>query len=164
MKQLLFACLCAGIMGTTCAQDSMNSFTAGNLPVRSKTYLNDISTTASRDFVKRYDNALDAKWYKVPDGWIAKCTLDNHKASVAYDRHGNWVYTMKTYAENKMPRDVRAIVKSTYYDYQIVVVQEILKGKYPVVYVVHLQDSTCWKNVRVCEGEMEIIEEYQKRK
>jgi hypothetical protein len=165
MKQLLIACFyAAGLMGTTYAQDSMDAYTAaGGMPAR-KTYLNNISTTAQRDFLKRVDHPTDVKWFKLPDGYIAKCSLESDKTTVAYDRSGTWVYTIRNYPEKKMPRDVRALVKSTYYDYQITIVQEVLKGRNPVVYIVHMQDSTSWKNVRVCDGEMDVLEEYEKRK
>lgn len=165
MKQFILACVyAAGIMGTACAQDSMSSFTSVGGTTARKTYLNNISTTAQRDFLKRIDNPTDVKWFKLPDGFIAKCSLNTDRTTVAYDRSGNWVYTMRSYPEKRMPRDVRALVKSTYYDYQITVVQEILKGRNPVVYIVHMQDSVSWKNVRVSDGEMDVMEEYNKTK
>jgi hypothetical protein len=61
-----------------------------------------------------------------------------------------------------MPRDVRGMVKSEYYDYTITVVEEIEERMKPLVYVVHLEDSTTLKNIRVCERDMEVIEEYKK--
>jgi hypothetical protein len=62
-----------------------------------------------------------------------------------------------------MPRDIRGIVKSQYYDYTITVVDEIEERMKPLVYVVHLEDSTTLKYVRVCDREMEVLEEYKKK-
>jgi hypothetical protein len=61
-----------------------------------------------------------------------------------------------------MPRDVRAMVKSQYYDYTITLVEEIIEPFKPLVYVVHLEDVETLKNIRVSEREMEVMDEYKK--
>ncbi len=55
-------------------------------------------------------------------------------------------------------------LKSQYYDYTITLVEEIETPMKPLVYVVHMEDSTTLKNVRVSEKEMEVLEEYKKSK
>jgi hypothetical protein len=36
---------------------------------------------------------------------------------IGYGKHGYWLYTIRRYDEKNLPADVRALVKSTYYDY-----------------------------------------------
>ena len=61
-----------------------------------------------------------------------------------------------------MPRAVRAQVKSTYYDCTITQIEEIELPGGPVVYLVHMYDATTWKNVRIRDGEMDLVEEFDK--
>jgi hypothetical protein len=70
-------------------------------------------------------------------------------------------FTISYYDEKKLPDEIRSIVKSTYYDYSITCVEEIhIDSK--IIYIVHMQDDKTWKNVRICDGEMEIVEDFDK--
>jgi hypothetical protein len=53
------------------------------------------------------------------------------------------------------------MVKSTYYDCEITLVEEINSGT-QVMYIVHLEDETTWKKVKVSDGTMEILEDFNK--
>src|SRR5262249_36229714 len=101
------------------------------------------------------------KWYKLEDGYLAEFSADDIKTSVLYDNRGWWKYSIRRYNESKLPADVRRIVKSTYFDYTITLIEEINVHE-KVIYLVHIEDSKTLKNLRVCDGEMEIIEEYDK--
>ena len=61
-----------------------------------------------------------------------------------------------------MAKAIRHIVKSTYYDYSITLVEQIELPNEPVKYVVHLQDAVSWKNVLVSNGELNLIEDRKK--
>lgn len=62
---------------------------------------------------------------------------------------------MKEYSEKELPKEVRALVKSTYYDYSIGWVKEVSQNQ-TVVYVVHIADGQNWKDLLVQDGEMEV--------
>lgn len=125
-------------------------------------YLNNIHMRAIRDFVCRYEKATDVAWYTVPDGFIVRFVADSVNARSAYKKNGLWVYTIKQYAEEKMAKAIRHIVKSTYYDYSITLVEQIELPNEPVKYVVHLQDAVSWKNVLVSDGQLNLIEDRKK--
>jgi hypothetical protein len=62
-----------------------------------------------------------------------------------------------------LPKDVRALVRSTYYDYHITQADEILQhGNEEPVYLVHLKDEKSWKNIMIKDGEIIEREEYGK--
>ena len=105
----------------------------------------------------------NVEWYKVGQGYIARFFMNGIKCQATYRGSGNWIYTIRYYNEAQMPRNVRATVKSVYYDFAITQVEEIKHINSPLVYIVHLQDSTSWRNIRVCEGEMEVLEIFNKR-
>ncbi len=72
------------------------------------------------------------------------------------------MYSILRYDETKLPKDVRATVKSTYYDYAITHVKEIsLPDK--TVFLVYLHFNGSWKIVRLCNREMEEIEDLNER-
>jgi hypothetical protein len=120
---------------------------------------------AMRDFLKRDKTASNVDWMIVETGYVAKYTdKNNSNCRTVYNNSGAFVYTIRQYYENTMPRDIRHIVKSEYYDYTITLVEQVEETRKPLVYVVHLEDKTTLKNVRICEREMEIMSEYIKSK
>jgi hypothetical protein len=137
--------------------DNLQSMQMNALPV------SNIHVKAMRDFLKRDKPVSNAEWMIVETGFVVKYTDKNnsHCRSV-YNSRGQFSYTIKQYHENIMPRDVRAMVKSQYYDYTITIVEEITEPLKPLVYVVHLEDANTLKNIRISEREMEVMEEYQK--
>lgn len=125
-------------------------------------YLNNVHVRAMRDFVKRNNTATHVEWMVADDGYVAKYTgKNNSQCRTVYNCRGNYAYTIRQYDEAHMPRDVRKLIKSVYYDYTINLVEEIELRAKSLIYVVHVQDETTLKNIRVCDGEMEVIEDYQ---
>ncbi len=68
---------------------------------------------------------------------------------------------MATYTEERLPVDVRALVKSSYYDFVITLVNELVTRDRKI-YIVHMADKNCWINLRISDGEMEVIESYSR--
>jgi hypothetical protein len=132
----------------------------------------DVRSKAVREFVRSYKNVSNEKWYNVQDGFIAMFILDDINYRVDYDKKGNWLHTIRTYNENKLPSDVRHLVKSSYYDYNIIVVQEIEIpwepfmdfATEPFIYIVHLEGKTKLINLRVSNGEMDEWQKFDKSK
>src|SRR5260221_3142518 len=87
--------------------------------------LNAINTKAVRDFDKNYKAVTDEKWYKVSNGYLARFASNGNENMAAYDLKGHWRFTISYYDEKKLPDEVRATVKSIYYDYSITRVEEI---------------------------------------
>jgi hypothetical protein len=126
-------------------------------------FINKIHVKAMRDFLKRDKTATDADWMVVENGFVVKYTdKNNNHCRTVYNSRGDFSYTIKQYLESYLLREVRAMIKSQYYDYKITLVEEIVQTLKPLVYVVHMEDATTLKNIRVSDREMEVIEEYTK--
>lgn len=125
-------------------------------------YLNEINVRAVRDFVSRYSDAENVKWNNSNGSYIAVFFRDSMQHRVVYTSRGDLIYIMKYYEEKQMARNIRAQVKSTYYDYKIFVIQEIETPDRPTVYIVNLQGESDWKKVKLCQGEMEVMEEFKR--
>lgn len=125
-------------------------------------YLNNINMRAIRDFVCRHEKATDVAWFAVSNGFIVRFVTDSMNSRAAYKKNGIWIYTIKQYEEARMEKAIRHLVKSTYYDYSITLVEQIESPDGPVKYVVHLQDAVSWKNVLVSDGQLDLIEDRKK--
>lgn len=126
-------------------------------------YLNNISTRAVRDFERRFKEADKPRWYACKRGWLVKFNHHDIKTSVAYDSRGTWVYSIKCYGEKEMPRDVRALVKTVYYDYKITLVQEITEpGIDGPVYAVQAEDKDHILMIRVYNNDVQLASRLRK--
>jgi len=124
-----------------------------------KLLLSDVNIKAVRNFTKQFKNVRNAEWYKVEDGFIARFTENEIETKAVYDLKGNWRCTLRTYSEDKLPFDVRNMVKTKYYDYSILVVYEITHND-NLTYILKIEDSKKIKTLRVTDGEMEVIGDY----
>jgi len=126
--------------------------------------LSGISTKAIKDFSRSYKNVNGEKWSINADGYTASFIFNDITNVVYYTKKGRWAGSLKGYSENKMPADVRATVRATYYDFAITYVQEIetsnTAGK--AVYVVHLEDANNIILARVIDGAMDVWQRYNK--
>ena len=121
-----------------------------------------VNAKAVRDFNKSYKNATNVDWQSLQDGFLAHFENGGENSKAAYDLKGNWRYTLTCGDEWKLPKDVRAIVKSTYYDYNIYQMQRIdLFDK--TVFLVQIGDNKSFKQLRICDGELEVIGDYKKQ-
>ena len=168
MKKLFVTLACiivAGFANQGSAQPNNGPLLTENLQslhIRS-VRVNDVHTKAMRDFIKRNSKAVNIEWMLVNGGYVVKYNDNrNSNCRTVYSCHGNYVYTIKQYNEQQMLHEIRDMVKRTWYDYAINLVEEVLVPAKPVVYIVHLQDAATLKNIRISEGEMEVIEDHNR--
>ncbi len=118
-------------------------------------YRNNINIKAIRHFSNSFANASEERWFTIKNGYMVKCVVDSVKTRVDYDNRGQWVATIRYYEEEKLPKEIRALVKSTWFDYKIVLVEEVRFPTGSPVYVVHINWMDDWKNIRVQDGTVE---------
>ena len=123
--------------------------------------LSSISTKAIKSFDKTFKGVTNLNWSKISDGFEVTFTQNENLNRAYYDKKGNLAFSITYYSGKKLPRDIYAMVKSAYYDCTIPFAEEIHAGE-QVVYLVHLEDETSWKKVKVTDGEMELIEDFNK--
>jgi hypothetical protein len=121
-----------------------------------------IPIKAVRSFKNTWQQVDNETWYEIPEGYRARFTEDGVLYLVTYNKKGKWMHTMRQYDETKLQRDARAQVKSVYYDYNIVLIEEIEYFRKPLTYIIHMEDKVSFKNIRLSEREMEVISEIDK--
>jgi hypothetical protein len=128
-------------------------------------YRNAISIKIVRKFIAAFKDVENVSWEKMTDGsCIARFTKDSVKTTITYNKKGTWNYTLKRYAENKMPEDVRDMVKSTWYDYSIVAVTEIMlpSERDDIIYNILIKYGANCKTIQIRNKEMELINDFTK--
>jgi hypothetical protein len=132
-----------------------------SLDAASELSSNEVNVKAVKNFTKQFGTNNTAKWYQTSDAFVAGFVENGIETKAIYDLKGNWHSMLRTYSEDKMPFDVRDLVKSTYYDYNIMVVYEITHPD-NVTYILKIEDSKKIKTLRVTDGNMEVIGDYKR--
>ena len=83
-------------------------------------------------------------------------------ATSAYDKKGNWVYTIERYAADNLPKNIFDIVRKNYGSYYISGMEKVEQPGFETVYLVHMQNETTVKTVKVSGTETELVEDYIK--
>lgn len=149
-------------------KDSRYSFTISKVndtPEKSNRGLTIINSKAVKDFKKAYKNVSGENWMQTEEGYGVRFAQDGKSVIVYYDKNGNWSGSLKGYTEDKMPFEVRDMVKRSYYDFSITYVDEVetTKSENGPVYIVHIEDKSTIKFVRVSNGEMTVWKAFEKQ-
>lgn len=133
------------------------------LPGTSKSVSGTINNRALKNFRKTIKSDGEERWYTTKDGsFVVKYEKEGIQCRSDYDRKGNWQSTTRYYGENLLPKDIRSMVKSVYYDFKITRIQEITLDGY-LVYIVHMEGEDSWVNLNICNGDMNVMESFTKR-
>jgi len=124
-------------------------------------FLNDINTKAMRNFARDYKNTSLATWFKLKDGFVVYFTDKGINVRVAYDRKGNYLWTIRDYTEDKLPFEIRDLVKTKYYDLNIFHIAEV-RSDGGIAYTIKLEGKTTWRIIKVVDGEMTVLNDYVK--
>ena len=116
---------------------------------------------AIRNLYDRYGDANNETWYSTDYGFRAKFKQDGISFMADYNKRGEWLNTIKTYDETRLPKDIRRKVRQEYYDYHIFLVQEFNRSN-DTVYLVKIEDDRTWKTLWVTDDGTEVVEDYVK--
>ncbi len=135
----------------------ITAFPEGGKKIR----LNDINIRALAHLRKTFKDADNETWRVHSNGeYIASFMKDDISYIVYYDRKGRWVATVKGYNEDKMPFELRDLVKRNYYDYSISYVKEVKTYRNDTItFVVNIRYKNLSKVIRIQDGEMDILQE-----
>jgi hypothetical protein len=88
---------------------------------------------------------------------------DGYGDRVIYDKSGGWQQSLITYDEDKCPRDIRAAVKSLFFDCDIILIEEVVNRE-GAEFIFYLQDKSSIHIVRVSkDNEVEILQEFDRQ-
>ena len=142
-------------------KEAISTEALSNAAIINETNTANVNTRALKDFTKSFKDAENVSWSAIKDGFLASFKEDGVETKAFYDQKGRWSATIRTYQENKMPKDVRKQVKSNYYDFAINQVNEVTIGEI-TAYLVRIEDAESFKTIRVIDGEMDVYEDHNK--
>ena len=178
MKKTLFASLAGSffalaVTATTFAQNS-NSLFSPNVknPIPEYRELSNgnaansdpvVSSKVLNTFAGMFKNAVDVRWYEVDQKFLAKFKQNGRETNALFDTKGTMLYTISYGNEKHLPADVRRLVRSNYFDYEVIYTAEV-NSLAKIAWVVKLEDSNSIIIVKIFDGEMEETENYRKSK
>ncbi|MES2645922.1 MAG: hypothetical protein V4717_03525 [Bacteroidota bacterium] len=120
-----------------------------------------MTARAFKDFSKTFKNVTNADWVAgQTGGYIASFHQDESLNMVFYNDNGKYLYTIKRHTEKQLPKEIRHMVKTTYYDYAIIGAEEVLIDN-KTIFLVHIKFDKYSKTIRIDENTMEAIEELE---
>ena len=81
----------------------------------------------------------------------------------SYNTKGKKEYTLSYYDETKMDADLRRLVRSNYYDHNIVIVTEVIRNN-QLYYLVKMENEKEYLTLKVTDEEMTVFEKTVKAK
>jgi hypothetical protein len=121
-----------------------------------------INSKAIKDFQERYNNIKNAMWFSDQNGFESYFVQNGFGNRVFYGKKGLWLYSLILHTEHELPSDIRASIKSIYFDFAITLVEEV-QTIYGVIYIVNLEDKSNIKILIVNDlGEINILSELNK--
>jgi hypothetical protein len=130
--------------------DNINESESANIPETA------VNIRVVRSFRKSFPQVSGEKWNMANDHYFVMFSTGEIKHSIVYTKKGSLDYALKMYREKHLPRSIRNVVKSLYYDYTINTAQELHINR-KTIYIIQLSDSSGWISVRVCDGEIDEI-------
>lgn len=107
-------------------------------------------------------SAAENKTITAKEGYTVSSVIDGRTSTIAFDKKGNWVYTVQQY--NPASLDKRIMDKATdgYHNYGITSMQKIEQPGIDAVYIVRLENAKSLKTVRISNDEVELVQDYIK--
>jgi hypothetical protein len=111
-------------------------------------------------FEKLFNNPADVKWNLSDNQYLASFNYNGHPCKALFKMNGGWLYTMKYGTQNELPRDVYRLLKATYIDYTIGVVNEVATPQ-GQAWIANLQDKDNLIVAKVVNGDLEELHSYK---
>ena len=127
--------------------------------------LSDINDRAIKNFRRNYPGVNNEEWsLGANHAYMAQFSISNIKTLVVYDRNGVFDHSLAYYNEEKMPSDVRQIVKSVYYDYAIISVAEVNINVLDAqtIYIINVQGKKDWMLLTISNSEILKVEKFNR--
>ncbi|HVZ56731.1 MAG TPA: hypothetical protein VG870_08755 [Chitinophagaceae bacterium] len=131
------------------------------LPGVTVTALAKVNRQIDQTFRNTFPDAMNLHWYKQDKYYLAKFISEDMKHNALFQKNGYLKYDISFGYENNLPDEVKSLVASNYADCQITRTIN-LKGSDRDVWVVNLESVKRYYTVSVEQGELSVVEQYEK--
>jgi len=119
-----------------------------------------VSKKVKREFSRFCKDAQNIYWEILSDGVIANYKTGDQKGRRLYNSRGNFVCNILYCGEKYLPNDVINILKNIYYQECEIIAAEEIKTPVNQFYFIYIKNKTGVKKLSICEGEIEVLQEY----
>ena len=138
-------------------RNAVSEFSRSNR-ILSETKMIKVNMNAVRHFTRLYKNVNDAKWFETDGGYVASFCSNGTYTKIAYSYKGVWLYNLLEYTEANLSFEVRHMVKSRFYDHDILVIHQYEFADNKTVYLIRMQNQDSRLiTLKVFDGEIEVI-------
>ena len=95
-------------------------------------------------------------------GYTVHSVIDGRESTTAYDKKGNWVYTIQRYSVDNLDKSIIDKVLSIYGEYGVTGIQKIEQPNSAVVYVVNIENKNSLKTVQIVNDEIQVMQNFKK--
>lgn len=150
------------LLNASTLKNFANKLAASNEFSEAIKLLGGINKKMARDFGNHFSEATDIGIFTDAfENTLVNCKVNGIQNRITYSKKGSFVSNLRYYYQDSLPKDVRHLVRSTWYDYAIAYVVEVTYSE-KTAYVITLEDKTSWKKIKVVDGEMEVMEQFIK--
>jgi hypothetical protein len=156
VSKLTGSLLALSIVSSAFAQDIK---TLPAVTVEASTAVAAVNAKITKSFTTDFKDAVGVKWYKLNKNYLATFISGDMDNRALYGKRGYLIYNIGYGKEKNLPKEVRGIVKSKYYDYKITNVFRV-KQDDRKIWIVNMQDDKKLIIVRVEDGVMDEVNNY----
>src|SRR3954447_4675546 len=95
-------------------------------------------------------------------GYTVRSVIDGRESTTAYNKKGDWVYTVQNYSIDNLDKSIIDKARNVYSDYGVTAIQKIEQPGADAVYVINLENTTSIKIVRLVNDEVELMKDLTK--
>jgi hypothetical protein len=119
-----------------------------------------VRTKVMRTFLQNFEGATGVRWSRDGKRYLASFTQGDQTGNALVAANGAMLYSLRYGTEKHLPREVRHLVRSTYYDVKIQNVTEVNSNNIRA-WIVSMQDADNLVVVRVLDGALDELSRYK---
>jgi hypothetical protein len=112
-------------------------------------------------FEKKFKDAMDPQWYRMNKNYLVTFITGDMKNNALFKKNGRMVYHIRFGNESNLPEEIKQQVMAGYPDYNVTRAVNV-KMDNRDLWVVNLESLKKWIIVRVEDGQMDEVENYNK--
>lgn len=161
MKKLIIPLLLGGLIFTMGVKTASAQIQLKEVTISGKTSSAEISQKVSDSFNHLFKDAVAPQWVEANKRFIVNFIQNDQKHKAVFTKVGTLVYHLIYGTEGELPKSIRDLVKSSYFDYAITSAINV-KADENNVWIVNVEDASQIMVLRVEEGAMTVIQKITK--
>lgn len=122
-----------------------------------------VNKTVTDAFEKNFKDAINAQWYRMDKDFLVTFITGDMKNNALFKKNGKLIYHISFGQENNLPADIKKQVQEAYAEYNITRAVNV-KFNNRNLWVVNLEGLKKYITVRVEDGELQEVENFDKAK